>query len=519
MNWKKYLLILIILASFLLLYKLGSTSLWDNDEPLYTEIAREISQNGNWLIPHWNYEMWLCHPPLSIWFTVLSAKILGWNELSARLTSALFGVGIVILTFYLGKIFYGELAGFFSGLIILISLQFFVQARLANLDIVFLFFIELACILSYLALENTGNKRMFLYFWLSCALGTLAKGPFALFLPLSLVLLYSLITKKNNQFKKIFYLWGMIIYLLIGGSWYILGYLAVGEKFFQEIFVFYTLGRIIKPILNQSGPWYYYIPSFFSWTCKKNTFQNNQDNDKRKFLLSWIIFTFLFFTLVKTKLPNYILFIYPACAVMVGKFLKDASKKEIFLPLIFFSLFTLSIILIFIFLVYSTFSGEYLSLINGLMPSGIILLIGLILLWLVYFKKPAYLIYSISIIFFIFYIFLINFSIKIDHIKPLKPLALSLKPYLPGKKLAIASNVSGSNSLVYYLESPEKISFLKTDEDKINFLSLSKLVFCIIKQNDYLWLSQKVKKPIYIAIQNKNLLVISNFKIRIQNHN
>lgn len=75
----------------LFLIQLGSTALWDNSEPTYAEISREILVTGDWLTLHFDGQNWYVHPPLYFWLTALGIKLFGLTEFVVRFWSAFFG--------------------------------------------------------------------------------------------------------------------------------------------------------------------------------------------------------------------------------------------------------------------------------------------------------------------------------------------------------------------------------------------------------------------------------------------
>jgi len=77
------------LATFFFL--LGSRSLNEPDEGRYGEIAREMLETGNWLVPQFWYEPHLDKPPMTYWVEALSMKLFGLNEWAVRLPLALAG--------------------------------------------------------------------------------------------------------------------------------------------------------------------------------------------------------------------------------------------------------------------------------------------------------------------------------------------------------------------------------------------------------------------------------------------
>ena len=91
------------LTLFTFFILLGSRSLNEPDEGRYSEIAREMIETGDWLVPHLWYLPHLDKPPMTCWLVAASMKLFGQNEWAARLPVALAGISGVWAAFLLGK--------------------------------------------------------------------------------------------------------------------------------------------------------------------------------------------------------------------------------------------------------------------------------------------------------------------------------------------------------------------------------------------------------------------------------
>lgn len=493
---KVFILILILLAVILFTFKLGSYSLWDNDEPLYTQMAREFNNHSDFLTLTWNGKPWFCHPPLYMWISFISGNLFGWNEFSARLPSVIFSVLIILLTYFIARKFYNENTAFIGALILMTSLQFFVQARLANLDTTFTFFMMAAVYIGYIIIEKKLRWHVLL-FWIMCALGTLTKGPFALCLPFAIITIYLFFTKKLKELKSFFTIEGIFLYLVVGSFWYFAGLLKYKMEFYNLVFKYFTFERVISPVMDQSGPIYYYllvfIPGLFPWIAffipaVSDAFKNIKD-ERNIFFLVWIMFTFIFFTVVQTKLPNYILFIYPACAIMLADYFyrnicENNFENKLFLPLLFTSIFYAAVIIVFVMLAGKRYPLEYLANKSHLLILFYIIVTTLILSWgSLIFSRKKYMLPVFIAGTFILYIFMVNLMASVDKYKPVKPLALKVKEIKnPSDKIAVfIKKFSGASSFVFYLN--EKVEFIENLRDLECFLRKNKNVYVLIKKD------------------------------------
>ncbi|CAO0822629.1 4-amino-4-deoxy-L-arabinose transferase [Desulfarculales bacterium] len=105
-------LILLVLCGLLFFSFLGQRTIWETDEARYAEIAREMMESGDWVTPRLNYVKYFEKPILTYWLVAASFKIFGVSDYTARLTPAIFGTLIVLLTYLLGRGLWGGEAAF-----------------------------------------------------------------------------------------------------------------------------------------------------------------------------------------------------------------------------------------------------------------------------------------------------------------------------------------------------------------------------------------------------------------------
>ena len=71
---------------------LGQWDLWNPDEPRYAQVAREMTEGGNWILPRLNKRIYPDKPPVFFWLIALSYAVSGEvSPFSARFPSALAG--------------------------------------------------------------------------------------------------------------------------------------------------------------------------------------------------------------------------------------------------------------------------------------------------------------------------------------------------------------------------------------------------------------------------------------------
>ena len=159
------------LTLFTFLFLLGSRSLNEPDEGRYAEIAREMIELGDWIVPQFWYVPHLDKPPLTYCAVAVSMSVFGQNEWAVRLPLALAGISGVWASYLFGCALGGPRVGLRSALILQSSLLYFVMARMLTTDIILTQFIAWAE-----KLAKSGRHRSETKIFLRVAAGGLDGG-------------------------------------------------------------------------------------------------------------------------------------------------------------------------------------------------------------------------------------------------------------------------------------------------------------------------------------------------------
>ncbi|HLF57991.1 MAG TPA: phospholipid carrier-dependent glycosyltransferase, partial [Thermoanaerobaculia bacterium] len=128
-------LAVVLVAAAVLLPRLGARSLADWDEAIYAQVAREMLERGDFLVPHHGGSPFFEKPPLYFWFTVGCYFVAGVTELGARLGSALSGIGVAAVVASLGFALGGRWVGTVAPVVLLTSAGFVLSSRSGMLDV------------------------------------------------------------------------------------------------------------------------------------------------------------------------------------------------------------------------------------------------------------------------------------------------------------------------------------------------------------------------------------------------
>ncbi len=331
-------LLLVVAAAFTLYcYGLGVGSLWDQDEALYTQVAVDIVSTGDPITLHRDGEPWFVHPPLYMWLQAATGSLFGFTEFTARVWSAVSGAAVVAATFLLARLFYGSRTATLAAAIAATTFQVVVQSRIAVFDPTLLAFM-LFGLYAYLVGYTTGSRRAHLWAWVWCGLATMTKGPIGLILPAMVVTALWVVRREWGRWREIPLL-GPILYVLVGLPWYVMEAVRHGEVFVRTAIGYYLFNRFFGVVENQPGPWYYYAPVLLLGSYPWTTFlpsaaiwlARRRGELAGQVILLWCGITLVFYSLAGTKLPNYILPVYPLIAIGIAHhwitFLDDPSSE------------------------------------------------------------------------------------------------------------------------------------------------------------------------------------------------
>lgn len=331
-------ILIVFLALFFFFHKLGKVSLFDVDEAVFAEATREMMETGDWLTPQYNYTNRYDKPILFYWLMAIAYKAFGVGELQARFMSALFGTILVITLFYFTKKVGGRTWGLLTSLIAATSLEVIVYSRSAVTDMTLTFFITMSLLCFYIGFSR--NKAWYIGLYIFAAFAVLTKGPIGVVIPALTLITFTIITGTlKRTLKEMKLLSGIILFIIIAVPWYALEIRANGWEYINAFFIKHNLNRYTGVISSHEGPIYYFLPviilGFFPWSpflpyaifrftpwrIKNITLALGQ----QLFLFAsvWFIVTFIFFSLSRTKLPNYILPLFPALAIMAGRYWEE----------------------------------------------------------------------------------------------------------------------------------------------------------------------------------------------------
>jgi len=477
---------------------LGNLPLRDWDEGIVAGVARNIWRGDpsslTWLYPTINYgDPYWNKPPLIHGLIALSYSFFGVSEWSTRIVPAILSACSVPLLYLIGmEIFPSRLTATFSACVYLTLLPIARHGRVGMLDgaIACWFCLGVWCLLR-------GRKHSSWLFGTGIAIGLicLTKGMMMGVLLGGILLIF--VAWDSPQLLRSTHLWGGLI---LGGTpaiaWYGLQYLKYGEQFLGISLGTQTFNRIWQPVSHNSSPIWFYLAEIAKYSLPWLIFLpsgvklafTHRDHSWGKLALVWTGIYLLAISLMATKLPWYVIPLYPGLSLLVGASLSKAWTKNQ-APYFWKISFSLLAVICWIGSIYysvvSNVPETKLALIFVVMAISFTL--TSVLLW----QHSRYFIPVVITGFYLALLLLFNSSYwlwELNEAFPVKPVAEVLQRYTPPQQQIYSAYHSLRPSLEFYSDrliipaSDEQLQqywqsqnpvYLLVDQDAINRLNLS----------------------------------------------
>ncbi|MFT3906347.1 MAG: glycosyltransferase family 39 protein [Steroidobacteraceae bacterium] len=327
-----------LLLALLWLLPMGAHNLFDPDEGRYAEIPRVMVATGDWVTPRLDGLKYFEKPALQYWATAISYEVLGVNEWSARLFSALCALASVALTFWMGLRLYGARAAGYAALVLFGSVLFAGVGRLVTLDMPLSFGLQLCLsgllllVLPAPALRDQRVGATLLALGLVVAL--LAKGLVGLLIPLTVAGMYWLLWRDWSLLWRARPWWSLLALALLAAPWFVVVSLR-NPEFAHFFFIHEHFERYLTTEHHRYEPDWFFIPVLLGGFLPFTTLLPGAlaggwraargGSRPATLLLLWAGFILLFFSLSQSKLVPYVLPLWPALALLCGRHLEQLA--------------------------------------------------------------------------------------------------------------------------------------------------------------------------------------------------
>jgi 4-amino-4-deoxy-L-arabinose transferase-like glycosyltransferase len=277
--------------------------------------------------------LWFEKPPLLYWMSAAGYSAFGVNELAARLPSAAAAlITIVLLYATLRHLGFPRLA-LTSSLVLATSGLFIAYARVAAPDMILTLATTASLLAGYLAARATGRTRS--AYWalsfLFMGFAVLAKGLIGIVLVVAILGIYFFWSGQLRSIRVRDCLIGGVVFLVVAGTWYLPVTLRHGWAFIDDFFIRHHFQRYTTNEFGHPQPLYFFlvvaVGGVVPWTfllipgvSRLRSLKPRRDTRDSLLTLSWVwvAVPLLFFSLSESKLPGYILPIFPALALIIG---------------------------------------------------------------------------------------------------------------------------------------------------------------------------------------------------------
>jgi 4-amino-4-deoxy-L-arabinose transferase-like glycosyltransferase len=320
------------LAAIVIFARLGAGSLYDWDEAIYAEVAKEVAGSDEWLTPTFGHIPYWHKPPLYIWLTAVTYKAFGTSEFAARFWSAFFGFGVVALTIFLGARLFSWATGMGAALLLLSVdhayfahwYNFVSQARVGMIETTLTFWIILSLIFAWEAKER---PWLIGFIGLTAGLAVMTKSWVGL-LAVALSFIHSTVTRQVYVQRRY---WAIAAALAatIALPWHLWELWLYGSAFLHDYVVVNLVGRMVGLVQQDSRGLFFYFdvirtgfPFGHAWLLAYAWlfWSARRDPSRQKvLLLLWITIPVLMFSVARTKLGWYVILVYPAIALSTAQ--------------------------------------------------------------------------------------------------------------------------------------------------------------------------------------------------------
>lgn len=299
-----------------------SYGLFDLDEGIYAAALSETMQKQELVVVTLDDKPFFEKPILIYWAGMAFVKLGLPGDLGLRLPSVLATIGTLIAVAVFARRRFGDKVALWSVLILASSYLFMLLGRMFTPDAMLVFF--MTCGLFAFWESLVGDWRWRFVSAASLGIAVLAKGPMPalIFVFLLAYVLWRVPFGRENLKKG--WVLGSLLFAAVVGSWYLPVLYLRGSAFFNEFLIRQNIGRFAGGDVAHLAPFWLYLPIVvislapFSFLIPA-AWMRARKEPVEKFLWTWVLLIFFLFSLSGTKLPHYILPLYPPLAILLAR--------------------------------------------------------------------------------------------------------------------------------------------------------------------------------------------------------
>jgi 4-amino-4-deoxy-L-arabinose transferase-like glycosyltransferase len=323
----------------------------DRDEARFAQSSKQMIESGQYVDIHFQDEVRYKKPVGIYWLQVAAVKAgeaLGVPEARTtiwlyRLPSLIGAIAAVLLTYWAALAFVGRRAALLAALMMVSSVLLGVEARLAKTDAMLL----AACVAAmgamariYLAKHRDPEAQLGWHlpaiFWTAIASGVMLKGPVILMLVVLTALTLAILDRSWRWLGALRPLAGIAWMLLLVLPWFVAIVAKSGTAFFADAVGHDMLAKVASSQEAHGAPpgfyfvlfWVTFWPGSILAGLAVPAVWRARHEPGAQFLLAWLVPSWLVFEAVITKLPHYVLPLYPPVAILIAGILDQGALSK-----------------------------------------------------------------------------------------------------------------------------------------------------------------------------------------------
>ncbi|MBI4426771.1 MAG: glycosyltransferase family 39 protein [Candidatus Kerfeldbacteria bacterium] len=372
------LLVVAIVSSFILFWRLGDKPLENWDEGIHANVTLEMYRQGAWLDLSYRDELYTAKPPLSFWMRAALFTVFGETELAIRLWSAVAGVATtLLLSYWAWQVFGNARMAVLTGVLFVTGRYVLFHAfRTGETDGLFMLFFVAAMYAYWRSValpppltpppsaRHSAEPRLrrgvqagggplsphppspqrgewirwwFIWFGLLTGLAVMTKS-FAGAIPAIIVATDMILGRRWRSVGWRTIGWSALAAVVVTLPWHLLELVRHGREFWQSYFGFHILERAGEALYANQVPWYWYaeiigrrmfpVVAFVPLAVLLGARRWLRSRDELdRLLLVWAAAVFSLFSVIQTKFDWYVLPIYPALVLLLARAVWELVKR------------------------------------------------------------------------------------------------------------------------------------------------------------------------------------------------
>jgi len=297
-------------------------------------------ESGDWVIPRYEGQPFFDKPILSYWLMAGAMDRFGPSAGAARLVPVAASIGVVLATAWLGTLLFDRRSALAGGLVLATTLAFLSFGRVAMSDMLLSLWTTLAVALAVLAYRPGAAAWTVPLLGAVAGLGFATKGPVALLVPGLAVLLLMWENRRlpipcgSGPLAL-----GVLAFAVLGFGWFALVYRRLGPGPLVDFFFRENLERFAGEAYDVGRPFWFYPPAYLAeglpwspllpialWRLLRS--REGEEAHRTRFLALWAALVLVPLSLSRGKIDYYLLPIYPAASLVIGRYLACVPWKQ-----------------------------------------------------------------------------------------------------------------------------------------------------------------------------------------------